>query len=70
MKPIFPNNVGLWTVNGIPRGLGAQFPIPPDIELRGGYWIIPLAAACGLAILVGTHRGARKFLAWWKTRSS
>jgi HAAS domain-containing protein len=68
LKPIFPNNVGLWTVNGMPRALGAQFPIPPGSELRGGYWIMPIAAVCGLGVLVITQRGARRFLAWWRMR--
>jgi hypothetical protein len=66
LKPIFPDNVGLWTMNGMPRGLGVQFPVPPGTELRGGYWIIPIAAVCGLAVLVITQRGARRFLAWWR----
>ena len=68
LKPIFPQNVGLWFVNGIPTALGAQFPAPVDAELRGGYWVIPAAAVCGLAVITGTHRGARAFLAWWRSR--
>jgi amino acid transporter len=70
LKPVFPANVGLWTVDGMPRALGVQFPVPPGAELRGGYWIIPIAAALGLAILVGTHRGARRFVGWWKARQA
>jgi uncharacterized membrane protein len=68
LKPVFPENVGLWVVSGVPVALGAQFPAPSDAELRGGYWIMPIAAACGLGILVLTHRGARRFLGWWRTR--
>jgi hypothetical protein len=34
----------------------------------GGYWVIPICLGLGLAILVGTHRGARRFLAWWRER--
>jgi uncharacterized membrane protein len=68
LKPVFPENVGLWVVSGVPVALGAQFPAPSDAELRGGYWIMPIAAACGLGILVHTHRGARRFLGWWRTR--
>ena len=68
LKPIFPNNVGFWFVNGIPTSIGVQFPVPPGTERRGGYWVIPIALACGLGILVGTHRGARRLLARWRTR--
>ena len=68
LKPIFPENVGIQFVNGIPVGLGAHYPLEPGLDLRGGYWVIPIALASGLGILVGTHRGARKFLAWWRNR--
>jgi hypothetical protein len=68
LKPIFPDNVGVWFVNGMPTALGAQFPAPAGADLRGGYWVIPAAAVCGLAVLAGTHRGARAFLAWWRSR--
>ena len=68
LKPIFPNNVGIWFAGGIPTSLGAQYPVPPDAELRGGYWVIPIALLCGLGILVGTHRGARQLLARWRVR--
>jgi uncharacterized membrane protein len=68
LKPIFPNNVGAQYVHGFPIGLGAHFPLEPGIELRGGYWVIPVALFCGLGIFVGTHRGARRFLAWWRGR--
>jgi len=68
MKPIFPNNVGFFFVEGIPTGFGAQFPVAPDTEMRGGYWVIPIALVCGLGILVGTHRVARRLLARWRVR--
>jgi uncharacterized membrane protein len=66
LKPIFPANVGVEMVNGMPLALGARFPLPPGVTMSGGYWVIPVALTCGLAILVGTHRGARKLLARWK----
>jgi uncharacterized membrane protein len=66
LKAIFPANVGVQYFRGVPVGLGAHFPLIPGMELRGGYWIIPFAAFCGLGIFVGTHRGARRFLAWWR----
>ena len=68
LKPIFPDNVGVQYVRGFPVGLGAHFPLTPGIELRGGYWVIPAALFCGLGIFVGTHRGARRFLSWWRER--
>jgi hypothetical protein len=68
LKPIFPDNVGIQYVHGFPVGLGAHFPLEPGVQLGGGYWIIPIAAACGLGIFVGTHRGARRALARWRER--
>ena len=45
------------------------FDVPKvDIDLRGGYWIIPIALFFGLAIFVGTQRGARRYLSWWRGR--
>jgi uncharacterized membrane protein len=69
LKPIFPENVGVQYLRGIPVGFGAHFPLEPGVELHGGYALIPVALACGLAIFVGTHRGARRFLSWWRNRS-
>ena len=66
LKPIFPRNVGVQYVNGFPIGLGAHFPLESGIELGGGYWVVPFALFCGLGIFVGTHRGARMFLGWWR----
>lgn len=68
LKPIFPNNVGIQFVHGVPVGLGAHFPLSPDIDLRGGYWIIPIALFFGLAIFVASQRGARRYLSWWRGR--
>jgi uncharacterized membrane protein len=68
LKPIFPANVGFQFVHGYPVGLGAHFPVSPDLDMRGGYWVMPIAIVCGAGILVGTHRGARKFLSWWRSR--
>jgi uncharacterized membrane protein len=68
LKPVFPNNVGIQFVNGVPIGPAAEFPVPPGVDLRGGYWVIPLFAILGLAGLVLTHWCARKYLAWWRGR--
>jgi uncharacterized membrane protein len=69
LKPIFPQNVGFQFIHGVPVGLSAHFPVSADTDLRGGYWIVPVALFCGLGILVGTHRGARRYLAWWRRRT-
>ncbi len=61
LKPIFPNNVGLWVHKGI--SLGAQFPAPPGVTPLGGYWIIPICLIIGLVILLLTHRVARRWIA-------
>jgi len=68
LKPFFPNNVGVQFVHGVPVGFAAQFPVPPGTDLRGGYWVIPMALVCGLAILALTHRCARWYLGWWRER--
>jgi len=68
LKPIFPENVGLFVENGVPRSLGALFPVPAGTEVWGGYWVIPFTVAIGLFILAGTHRAARRFLSWWRER--
>ena len=68
MKPIFPNNTGLWVRDGIPRSFGTMFPAPADAVPVGGYWIIPISLAIGLVILVATHRGARALVRRWRER--
>jgi hypothetical protein len=70
IKLLFPGNVGLIVVNGIPRAFGAEFPLPPGAEVYGGYWVLPVSLAVGLAVLVLTHRLARHFLSWWMARVS
>ena len=68
IKVFFPENAGIQFVHGVPVGFAAQFPVSPGTDLRGGYWVIPLALAFGLAVLVVTQRCARKYLAWWRGR--
>ena len=67
LKPIFPNNVGLLIIRGKPT-FGAQFPMPPGATVYGGYWIIPVSIACGVAVLVMTHKAARRYLSSWRKR--
>jgi hypothetical protein len=69
LKPIFPDNIGIQYFHGYPVAIGARFPLPPGEYLHGGYGVIPFAIFCGLGIFVGTHRGTRKYLAWWRGRT-
>ena len=69
LKPIFPNNVGIQFVHGIPVSLSAHFPAG-SADLRGGYWVVPLAVLFALGIFTGTHRGARRFIAWMRGRTT
>lgn len=69
LKPIFPANVGIIVVGGVVRSVGAQFPMPPGAEARGGYWIVPIGIAAGLALLALTHRLALRFVEWWRRRA-
>jgi hypothetical protein len=66
MKPIFPDNTGLWMVGGYPVAFGMKF--PAEGHPAGGYWVILFGLVCGLGGLVATHRAARRFLGWWKGR--
>ena len=71
LKPIFPNNVGFWSVNGegsFPTSLGIKF--ATDQMPAGGYWVILIGLFFGLGLLVLSHRGARRFLAWWRERTA
>jgi uncharacterized membrane protein len=71
LKPIFPENVGIWMVNGIPVSAGAMFPPPPPQrgwELAGGYAIVPIAFGIGLILLVITHRLARRWIGALRAR--
>lgn len=68
LKPIFPNNAGMLVVDGVPRGFGVFEDIPQGGEMAGGYWIIPILIAMGLAVLIITQRSATRFLMWWRTR--
>jgi len=67
-KPIFPNNIGVFTLNGQFIGAGFEFGLPPGTEAHGGYWIMPAALVAGVAILVVTQRLSRRTLAWMRSR--
>jgi len=66
LKPIFPGNVGFIWAGGRLLGFGANFPLPAGQSVAGGYWVVPLALAVGLLVLVGTHRSAKRFLTWFR----
>jgi uncharacterized membrane protein len=68
MKPIFPDNVGLFVVDNFPVNFGAQFPRPEGAVLVGGYWVIVVSATIGVAMLVLTHRFARRLIETWLRR--
>jgi len=70
LKPFLPNNVGFWVSDTHPLDFtyGGRFPVPSDAHQVGGYWIIPISIVCGLVIMVLTHRGARRVLAWFRQR--
>jgi hypothetical protein len=68
LKPVFPRNVGFAFRGGMPMGFGAYFPLEQGVEVRGGYEIIPVSLVIGLLVLVATHRGARRLLAWVQRR--
>jgi hypothetical protein len=65
LKPIFPNNVGLFIIDGVPRSFGATTNLPAGTVVAGGYWIIPICLVLGSAILIGTHIAARRLLESW-----
>ena len=60
LKPIFPNNVGLWLHEGV--SLGGQWPAPEGVTPYGGYWIIPICFVLGFAAMIFTHRAARRWI--------
>ncbi len=68
LKPIFPNNVGLIVRSGGMPTFGGLFPLPPGAVVYGGYWVIPVSIACGVAVLVLTHTATRRYLAAWRKR--
>lgn len=68
-KPIFPNNVGFWRVNGpsnMPTSLGFKWSTTETPA--GGDWVIVIGLGAGLALLALTHWGARVFLRWYRAR--
>jgi len=65
LKLLAPENVGIVLRGGVPVALGAVFPVPPDAQVVGGYWIVPLVLVSGGAVLLLTHRAAHGLLRRW-----
>ena len=76
MKPIFPANIGFWVNDDGPLygfDLAWRMGVGPGIRhehLAGGYWVMPICLGVGFGVVFVTHRGARKFLGWWRKRQS
>jgi hypothetical protein len=75
MKPLFPDNIGIWVNNeSLSNGLDVGWRMgggPSALRgehMVGGYWVIPIWLIAGFVLLFLTHRGARKFLGWWRRR--
>ena len=70
MKPIFPNNVGLWTTpNGMPVSGGVNFPgVRDGLVFHTSYWIVPIALLIGFGLLLVTHSLARRWIGWFRNR--
>ena len=69
IKLVFPNNVGVFTVNGEFHSMGANFGLPPgSVAHPFGYWVVPVSLLLGLAALVGTERASRRILRWIRSR--
>jgi uncharacterized membrane protein len=64
---VLPGSVGLILVEGVPTGFGTRTPAP-GVEIVAGWWVVPLCLALGLTVLVLTHKGARAWLRWIRTR--
>ncbi len=50
--------------------LSAQFPLPPEARVYGGYWVVLVSILAGLLVLVFTHRLSRRVLGWLRSRTS
>lgn len=74
MKPVFPDQIGFWVNDdSVFAGfdIAWRMGVGPGVRhehLAGGYWFIPICLVAGFTLLFFSHRGARKFLAWWRRR--
>lgn len=63
LKPIFPNNVGVFTVNGEFRGSGFEPNLSPDTVVSHGWWLALIGIVAGSILLWLTHWGTKAYLA-------
>jgi uncharacterized membrane protein len=70
MKPIFPNNVGVWMrPDGMVVSGGVNFPAVRDgLVFHTSYWIIPIALLIGFGLVLLTHALARRWIGWLRNR--
>jgi amino acid transporter len=74
-KIVFPENTGFWYRHGYSGELGTwpsnlsinPWPAPGEHPV-GGYWVVLIGVLMAVFFFVVTHRGARKFLAWFQQR--
>ena len=69
LKPIFPNNVGVFTLNGEFRGSGFEPNLPPGTVVSHGWWLAGFSIVVGSLLLLLTHRGTKAYLARVRNRS-
>jgi uncharacterized membrane protein len=67
-KPIFPNNVGVVTINGRFHGAGFELWLPPDAVISHGWELAIGSGIFGLILLIVTHRRARAYVRRVKAR--
>ena len=63
LKPIFPNNVGIFTRNGKLRGSGFEPFLEPGTVVSHGWWLAGFGLVAGSILLWLTHRGTKAYLA-------
>jgi uncharacterized membrane protein len=62
LKPIFPDNVGVFTIDGQFRGSGFEPNLPPGTVVSHGWWLAMFSIVAGSILLWLTHRGTRAYL--------
>ena len=62
LKPIFPDNVGVFTTDGQFRGSGFEINLPPGTVVSHGWWLALFGVVAGSILLWLTHHGTRTYL--------
>ena len=71
IKVLFPNNVGVFFVDGRFHSAGAKLGSLAGAEVYPfGYWVVPVAILAGLAILIATQRASQRVLARLRSRKA